>query len=169
MKQLVRFRKKLNEGYSPHKLNTIPDTVLRLTQFYSSYKKYSCKEISCVLLLTAPHFQGHFTFYDKFTRWCNRAKFWCNNMMMKEHGVITGWFYATIKWPLRKRQNSLSFNYSVNYEMTMAAKLWRHLFLAVTAAKVRHLEFGSAGYVNVFMMLSARLACLQWLLKSSKV
>ena len=66
MRQLIRFRKKLNESYSPHELSTISDTVLRPVKFYCSNKKDIPKEISFVLQLTAPHFQSHIIIYEKF-------------------------------------------------------------------------------------------------------
>ena len=44
MRQLITFHKRVNKRGSPHELNTIPETVLRAVQFYSSNKKDSYKK-----------------------------------------------------------------------------------------------------------------------------
>ena len=44
MRQLITFHKTVNKRGSPHKLNTIPETVLRAVQFKSSNKKDSYKK-----------------------------------------------------------------------------------------------------------------------------
>ena len=76
--------------------------------------------------------------------------------------VLSTWMLKADKYEIaseKKIRFSLSLHFSVNYETTMTARLWRHLVLAVLIAKAVHLGFHLAVNANVFMMLSAYLSC----------